>query len=754
MQSFRFRDAFRDALISLLLSLGLIMSLLGMAGLLSSHWAPALVCTAGICIVTGFLFRMRHGKLLVFLLLLAGAGAWLALGGIRLIRETALVVAYAQQGLTFLTLPWIGVLALPLAAVITVLCCAIVHARASALALSAVMLLVLGLWLTKSEGLIWMLIPSCAAALTLWSVERGTDAVAWKSLLLSLTVSALVCAAAVPLQGLTAEPLRENAEQLRQELIDRYFFTQPRNMFSLAGVGWYPHEQRLGGKPNPSERLIMTVETPETVYLRGAILDTYTGSAWTDSGARSRYLWDSARQREIRRRVFDEDLPADGSPGAVSLHVTMQSDNERDRVSTLFVPQRVREITAENLVLYFNESSEVFATRDLTKGDAYSVSALRTVAGEEGLDRLLEACALRGDPETDARVLSVYTALPEHLNNERELIRIAGQAAGGAGTRYRRAVAIRDWLRGHCTYTLDVADPAPNEDFVAAFLITTRKGYCTYFASAMTVLCRMNGIPARYIEGFLAAPGEDGIAQVTGREGHAWVEVWFPGYGWLTFDPTPPSEEDGPQGSGQNPPQHGDAPTPPPSGQDPESLPPSDEPNPTPKPPEESPEDAPDDREQQEPEDAPGTAQTGSSAWWIWLLILLLAAAAVTLCALRIRSRRPQHLAAKAGSEAQRWQIWMQALCDALRARGETRPAGSTLAQWMAALDRERRETLLGPIGESAGVIFYGHEEPLADETGAVIAAFGAVWKTLTAGQRLRFVLRRSFTKKHSFMNT
>ncbi|MEG2702003.1 MAG: transglutaminase-like domain-containing protein, partial [Clostridia bacterium] len=81
-------------------------------------------------------------------------------------------------------------------------------------------------------------------------------------------------------------------------------------------------------------------------------------------------------------------------------------------------------------------------------------------------------------------------------------------------------------------YSLTPASPPENQDFVTYFLYVGKEGYCTYFASAMTVLCRMADLPARYVEGFLAQPTGDGSAYVTGLDAHAWTEVYFEGFGW------------------------------------------------------------------------------------------------------------------------------------------------------------------------------------------------------------------------------
>jgi protein-glutamine gamma-glutamyltransferase len=121
---------------------------------------------------------------------------------------------------------------------------------------------------------------------------------------------------------------------------------------------------------------------------------------------------------------------------------------------------------------------------------------------------------------------------------------LALQVTAHSATPYDKASAIEAYLRTHYGYTLDLSGTPP-ADPLAYFLFTRRAGHCEYFASAMTVMVRSLGIPARYINGFL--PGEyndvDGEYVIRASDAHSWVEVYFPDYGWVTFDPTPPAEE-------------------------------------------------------------------------------------------------------------------------------------------------------------------------------------------------------------------
>jgi protein-glutamine gamma-glutamyltransferase len=109
---------------------------------------------------------------------------------------------------------------------------------------------------------------------------------------------------------------------------------------------------------------------------------------------------------------------------------------------------------------------------------------------------------------------------------------------------YDKARAMEGYLRSHYGYTLDLTGTPP-ADPLAYFLFEKRAGHCEYFAAAMTVMLRSLGIPARYVNGFLTGEYNDvgGDFVVRASDAHSWVEVYFPSYGWLTFDPTPPSGE-------------------------------------------------------------------------------------------------------------------------------------------------------------------------------------------------------------------
>ena len=119
--------------------------------------------------------------------------------------------------------------------------------------------------------------------------------------------------------------------------------------------------------------------------------------------------------------------------------------------------------------------------------------------------------------------------------------KLARQITADAPTEYDKAAKIEQYLKSHYNYTLDLRGPHTS-DPLANFLFTRRSGNCEYFAAAMTVMLRDVGVPARYVGGFLSGEYNDvgGDWIVRASDAHVWVEVFFPGYGWITFDPTPP----------------------------------------------------------------------------------------------------------------------------------------------------------------------------------------------------------------------
>lgn len=165
---------------------------------------------------------------------------------------------------------------------------------------------------------------------------------------------------------------------------------------------------------------------------------------------------------------------------------------------------------------------------DASFSRAYGVTSMVSVAGPWEL--------------FDARIDSLNDGLRRYYlegGDDEAYRELALEAAADAVGPWEQAEAIKNWFHSNYFYSLNPG-VAPDGDQLDWFLFETLRGYCSYYAFAMTRMCRSLGIPARVAVGFLTDPGSSvlGFVPVRSDQAHAWVEVWLDDYGWIEFDPT------------------------------------------------------------------------------------------------------------------------------------------------------------------------------------------------------------------------
>lgn len=136
------------------------------------------------------------------------------------------------------------------------------------------------------------------------------------------------------------------------------------------------------------------------------------------------------------------------------------------------------------------------------------------------------------------QIEETYVKLPDNI--PQRVKDLAFSLTQNLNSDYEKVIAVEKYLRDNYTYTLNPREVPYDRDFVDYFLFEEKEGYCTYYATSMAVLLRLSGIPARYVEGYVLPPeaSSDNIYTVTNMNAHAWVEVYFEGFGWLVFEPT------------------------------------------------------------------------------------------------------------------------------------------------------------------------------------------------------------------------
>jgi len=301
--------------------------------------------------------------------------------------------------------------------------------------------------------------------------------------------------------------------------------TAPPDAFSTVRAPGLPRQLLIGSGPELSREIVMTVEVKDLtalvqqssqfppLYWRSFTYDVYTGHGWSTS--------------PTTQETYPAGQPI--QPAQLPGHVLI------DQIFRPF-PGQTGTVYAsgEPVTLNIPSSAAWRSMKDLfgiQSGDeGYEVESLIPQVAELNL-------RLAGQ-DYPAWVTQRYLALPEEVTTRvRDL---ALQLTATEPTPYDRVYAIEQYLRRYYPYTTDVPRPPANQDLVDFFLFDLRKGYCDYYASAMVVLARAAGIPARLAIGY--ATGTYNLNSrrfvVSQADAHSWVEVYFPGIGWVTFEPT------------------------------------------------------------------------------------------------------------------------------------------------------------------------------------------------------------------------
>lgn len=331
--------------------------------------------------------------------------------------------------------------------------------------------------------------------------------------------------------------------------------------FSIGISGFMPLKTRLGGDIDPNNDTIILVKTDTPSLLAGAVYNTYDGQNWYDTGALGCYRYQSIFWRGMRNDAFGTKLPL-GGKNTARLFDQMTTDisytlSTGISTSTYFTAGRLRSIFPEKAVdeIYFNRQGELF-TEKRRGGERYELQA--TVFNREAADfnEMMESLEtmLAGTPDQKwEEIAAIYTALPEDLPTS--IRETAEEITADISSPYRQAAALESWLQKNCTYTLTPGEPEEGRDFVEQFL-EKREGYCVYYATAMTVMARTLGLPARYVTGYglKENPNERSFYAyvATNATAHAWCEIYLSGIGWVPFDPTgwnpnEPAAEDEPE---------------------------------------------------------------------------------------------------------------------------------------------------------------------------------------------------------------
>jgi transglutaminase-like putative cysteine protease len=270
----------------------------------------------------------------------------------------------------------------------------------------------------------------------------------------------------------------------------------------------------------PTNRVVFryTTNQPGGVYLRMAALPQFSAAGFGNT--------------EIRLNTGTSLSEPPGYSGQVPPVRTTRITAVDFSSQYLPAPYAARGFTASGDWSYNSESLTIVNSKNRTDeltNLSYEVRSWDIAPGAADLARAGAGAPSDGD---------VTTQVPRDLPGS--LVELSKRVTKDATTPYARAAAIQEYLRDPDNFTYDTQQrPGNGYQALVNFLTVDRRGYCEQFASAMAMMARVNGIPSRVAVGFLPGTPSGDRYDVSVRDMHAWPELYFAGYGWVRFEPTP-----------------------------------------------------------------------------------------------------------------------------------------------------------------------------------------------------------------------
>jgi transglutaminase-like putative cysteine protease len=271
-------------------------------------------------------------------------------------------------------------------------------------------------------------------------------------------------------------------------------------------------------------RDLFEVQTPKGQYWRQYTLDVFDGKTWTTSDPEGSQVGQTLPTPVTLPQPPGYTSPAD----AESLNQTFRILSDFDMAHALPMAQTAEEIAGPiGDITWDPYRALAFIDGSLEGGMEYAVRSRIVVPTPEELDQVVFLAPQAYGP---------WTRLPADLNPRIGLI--AERWTADATSDYRKVLAIQQRFHGGgFVYSTDV-EITDDADALLEFLTETRAGFCQQYTTAMAVMVRSLGLPARIAVGFRSGTQQDdGSYLVQTTDAHVWVEVLFPGYGWLQFEP-------------------------------------------------------------------------------------------------------------------------------------------------------------------------------------------------------------------------
>jgi len=304
------------------------------------------------------------------------------------------------------------------------------------------------------------------------------------------------------------------------------------DILDLRREGGLPNQHLIGSSDKLSEQVVMVVrvdtaqsripegqlaEALSPLYMRSLVYDRYIGTGWAS--------------RDIRTEIYAAgDLLSSADDQARPVRQQVQFiEDQSGLLYTLGTPLSVDQDFRIDWRIKSEQSGAYDIFGGIVDGETYRADSLMQI---HSIDELRAAGKIY-----PGWMITRFMSLPETV--PKSVLTLARDLTATQTNPYDRAVAIENYLR-QFPYNLNVSTGPAGADIVEYFLFNLQEGYCDYYASAMVVLARAAGMPARYVVGYIGEYYDESLDAyvITADQAHAWAEIYFPEYGWVQFEPT------------------------------------------------------------------------------------------------------------------------------------------------------------------------------------------------------------------------
>jgi len=282
----------------------------------------------------------------------------------------------------------------------------------------------------------------------------------------------------------------------------------------------------------PSGEVLYYTSTAAPQYLEGFTYDHFDGHTWLESPP-------EGEQNVAAGRPLPVDTAGNKVTRATTNVVIVQPPESQEHY--IFAPAEPSAFDVDITVETNGTTNTWMQQSPLAAGEHYKVTSNVPAANAQNLSVIaLPGQGLWPEDSNSSALKRLYLQTPGSLSSN--VLSTAQRWTQGATSMYAAMKMLQDHLSDATQFTYSLTNPpVPGNVDVASWLLQQHQGYCTYYATTMTMMARLLGVPARMVNGFSFGhfDTQRKVWVVNGEDAHSWVQVYFPHYGWINFDPTP-----------------------------------------------------------------------------------------------------------------------------------------------------------------------------------------------------------------------